>query len=157
MKDSELRLVSELLKNSRRSDRELAKAISVSQPTVSRTIKRLEKAGIIKEYTAIPDFNKLGFHILAITFLVVNKEPDQQEIEKTFDNVLMVAEGTGLNYSFLVVSVHENYGGYADFARKLKQKVRAVTDSTSFLVNLYDGQGFFSFSAFAEHLLKTKP
>ena len=43
LKDVELRLVSELMKNSRRSDRELGKAIHVSQPTVSRTIKKLEK------------------------------------------------------------------------------------------------------------------
>lgn len=43
MKDVELKLISELLKNSRRSDRELAKTLGVSQPTVSRTLKRLEK------------------------------------------------------------------------------------------------------------------
>jgi DNA-binding Lrp family transcriptional regulator len=49
MKDVELKLVSELMKNSRRSDRELAKAVGVSQPTVSRLVKRLEKDGLIKE------------------------------------------------------------------------------------------------------------
>jgi hypothetical protein len=42
MKNIELKLISELMKNSRRSDRELAKAIGVSQPTVSRLIKKLE-------------------------------------------------------------------------------------------------------------------
>jgi DNA-binding Lrp family transcriptional regulator len=53
VKDIELRLIAELMKNSRRSDRELTKIIGVSQPTVSRTIKRLDKEGYIKEYTAI--------------------------------------------------------------------------------------------------------
>lgn len=53
MKDIEVRIISELMKNSRRSDRELAKAIGVSQPTISRTIKRLEKEGYIREYTMI--------------------------------------------------------------------------------------------------------
>jgi len=48
IKDVELRLISELMKNSRRSDRELAKAISVSQPTVSRMIKKLESEGTLK-------------------------------------------------------------------------------------------------------------
>ena len=42
LKDVELRLISELIKDSRRSDRELAKAIGVSQPTVSRVRVRLE-------------------------------------------------------------------------------------------------------------------
>ena len=45
MKDVELKLISELMKNSRRSDRELAKTIGVSQPTVSRLIRKLEKNG----------------------------------------------------------------------------------------------------------------
>ena len=60
MKEIELKLISELMKNSRRSDRDLAKAIGTSQPTVSRMIGKLEKEGIIKEYTMIPDFGKLG-------------------------------------------------------------------------------------------------
>ena len=40
VKDAELKLISELMKNSRRSDRELAKAIGVSQPTIGRMIKK---------------------------------------------------------------------------------------------------------------------
>jgi Lrp/AsnC family transcriptional regulator for asnA, asnC and gidA len=68
MKEVELKLVSELMKNSRRSDRDLAKAIGVSQPTVTRTRSRLEREGIIREYTMIPDFGKLGYKIMALTF-----------------------------------------------------------------------------------------
>jgi DNA-binding Lrp family transcriptional regulator len=78
LKDVELRLISELMKNSRRSDRELAKVIGVSQPTVSRMIDRLEKEGVIKEYTMIPDFAKLGFEIMSIDFARL-KEPISEE------------------------------------------------------------------------------
>jgi DNA-binding Lrp family transcriptional regulator len=46
MKDVELRLISELLKNSRRSDRELAKVLHVSQPTVGRAKLRELGSGI---------------------------------------------------------------------------------------------------------------
>lgn len=51
MKEFELKLISELMKNSRRSDRDLAKAIGSSQPTVTRNRHRLEQQGIIKQYT----------------------------------------------------------------------------------------------------------
>jgi DNA-binding Lrp family transcriptional regulator len=67
MKDTELKLISELMKNSRRSDRELAKVIDSTQPTVTRMRRKLEKSGIIKEYTMIPDFNKLGYKLCSIT------------------------------------------------------------------------------------------
>ena len=42
-------------------NRELARSPGVSQPTVSRIIKKLESKGIIKEYTMLPDFQKLGY------------------------------------------------------------------------------------------------
>jgi DNA-binding Lrp family transcriptional regulator len=48
-------MISELMKNFGRSDRELAKAIGTSQPTVSRIINRLEKEGIVEEYAMIPE------------------------------------------------------------------------------------------------------
>ena len=87
MKDAELKLISELIKNSRRSDRELAKAIGVSQPTVSRLIKKLEKQGVICMYSMIPDLSKLNFEILALTFAAWSSEtlkdyPENVRIEK---------------------------------------------------------------------------
>jgi DNA-binding transcriptional MocR family regulator len=51
LKNTETGLISELMKNSRRSDRQLAKALNVSQPTVTRTMTKLEREGIIKEHT----------------------------------------------------------------------------------------------------------
>jgi len=64
MKDIELRLIAELMKDSRKSDRELAKVIGVSQPTITRIRTRLEKSGVIREYTIIPDFSQLGYTLM---------------------------------------------------------------------------------------------
>jgi DNA-binding Lrp family transcriptional regulator len=80
MKEIELKLISELMKNSRRSDRELGKAIGTSQPTVSRMISRLEKEGVVKEYTVIPDFQKLGHSLAAITLGRVKDEFRRPEV-----------------------------------------------------------------------------
>jgi DNA-binding Lrp family transcriptional regulator len=69
LKDVELKLVAELMKNSRRSDRELGKAIGTSQPTVSRTIARLKREGGYKRVHGDTRFRQVripdnGFHIL---------------------------------------------------------------------------------------------
>jgi DNA-binding Lrp family transcriptional regulator len=67
LKDLELRLICELVRNSRKSDSELAKLIGVSQPTVSRIRTKLEEEGVI-EYTGTVNLRELGFEIIAITF-----------------------------------------------------------------------------------------
>lgn len=143
------------MKDSRRSDRELAKTLGISQPTVSRTIRKLQKEGIIKEYTVIPDFYKLGFEILAITFLAVEDETDIKIFqESTSHNVLMVERGLGLRYySHVIVSLHEDYSSCLEFGRRLRE-TWAVTRLESFLVSLKDVHGLFSFSAPAEQLVK---
>ena len=48
MKEIEWKLLSELMKDSRRSDRQLARALGVSQPTITRTRTKLEKPEEIK-------------------------------------------------------------------------------------------------------------
>ncbi|MBE0519957.1 winged helix-turn-helix transcriptional regulator, partial [Candidatus Bathyarchaeota archaeon] len=61
-------LLYELMKNSKRSDRELAKVVKVSQPTITRMRKNLEKSEYVREYTIVPAVEKLGFELTALTF-----------------------------------------------------------------------------------------
>jgi len=61
-----LALLKELLRNSKRVDKELTKAIGLSQPTVTRLRKNLGK--YIKSYTILPYLSRIGYEILAITF-----------------------------------------------------------------------------------------
>ena len=69
-----MKLLAELMKNSKTSDRELATKLGVSQPTVSRIRAKLEREGYIKEYTLVPDFHKLGFEIMAVTLVKLKRE-----------------------------------------------------------------------------------
>lgn len=65
-------LLYELMKDSKRSDRELAKVVSVSQPTITRMRKTLEKQEHIREYTIIHAFEKIGFEIIALNLVAAN-------------------------------------------------------------------------------------
>jgi DNA-binding Lrp family transcriptional regulator len=60
-----LELLKILMKNSKLSDREIAKRLKSSQPTVTRLRRFLEKQGWIKSYTVVPEFGKVGYKILA--------------------------------------------------------------------------------------------
>lgn len=153
MKETELRLISELMKNSRRSDRELARASGVSQPTVSRTIQRLEKDGIVKEYTMIPDFIKLGYEIMALTFVTINPKLDPQEADKARttagklmkespNNIIMLEKGIGLNHTGAIISFHKTYPDYTRFIQQFKQasatQAHVQENVESFLIDLKD-------------------
>jgi len=132
MKELERRLIAELIKNSRRSDRELAKAVGCSQPTVSRMIRRLEKEGYIKEYTMIPDFHRLGYEIMALTFIQNEKKSGMEELEdlrtkgrelekNSAVSALFIMNGIGRDSNRVILSLHESYSSFADFVRLMKQ------------------------------------
>jgi len=170
LKEAELKLVVELMKNSRRSDRELAKATGLSQPTVSRLRMKLEKGGYIKEYTMIPDFEKLGYEILAITFVKLGKnlEPEQidearriakEDLEKTPFAVVMLERGLGLKYDGVIVAFYEDYVAYSKHMDVLKQySFLETSEIESFLISLKDTVRYrpLTFKALAEHLLTWK-
>jgi DNA-binding Lrp family transcriptional regulator len=42
-------------------------------------IKKLKKEGVIREYTMIPDFRKLGYKIIALTFCSPKEKPEEHE------------------------------------------------------------------------------
>jgi DNA-binding Lrp family transcriptional regulator len=83
MKKRMLKLLFELMKNAKRSDREIAKIIGVSQPTITRMRQRLEKTAIV-DYTVIPDWTELGFEIMAFTFIKA-KGPELGENAKKWE------------------------------------------------------------------------
>jgi len=70
LKPSDYKLLLELMKDSKRSDRQLAKVLGISQPTVTRKRGFLEKE-LIDGYTAIPKWDKLGYEIFAITLVKI--------------------------------------------------------------------------------------
>lgn len=142
MKEVELRLVAELMKNSRRSDRELAKAIGVSQPTVSRMIKRLEQAGFVREYTIIPDLPKLGYELLVVTFLSFAEDKPElfvkaREWTKKQPSVIFANNGEGCGMNSIMISLHKNYTDYTNLITQLKRDWQPnLTGEQSFVISL---------------------
>jgi DNA-binding Lrp family transcriptional regulator len=113
------KLLRELLKNSKRSDRELAKTLKVSQPTITRTRHKLEQNGMIQDYTIIPNFRKMGFEILALTFVKMRPEiltPETMEQARKyaakFPNAVFASTGEGLGMTGVIISFHKNYTDY---------------------------------------------
>jgi DNA-binding Lrp family transcriptional regulator len=166
MKDIEVKMVSELMKNSHRSDREVARTIGTSQPTVTRVRTRLEKQGTIKEYTMIPDYAQIGFRLMSITFARFKEPLSKQAVEEAWTigrkmlrehptAILTAMNGIGCNADRVVIAFHRDYDEYAEFMALIKQcSPGAVDHVESFVVNLLDKNQFqpLSFIQLAEYL-----
>ena len=119
------RLLRELLKNSKRSDRELAKVLDVSQPTITRTRHNLEREGIIQEYTVVPDFKKLGFELMVIGLVKIRPgaiTPESIVKAKAYaeklPHAIFSSLGEGMGMNGVVISFHKNY---TEFHQRMKQ------------------------------------
>ena len=162
MKAIELRLIGELVKDCRRSDRDLAKALGVSQPTISRIRTKLEKEGIISEYTAIPDFRKLGYEMLIFTLAKrdLRKHPYDIQLAKKFHEMnptfIFGAGGESSNYDRIGISIQKNYGEYNKFMSEGKALWGNGMSINSFIVDLKSETIVqpLSFKTFADQLLK---
>lgn len=169
LKDIERKMLSELMKNSRRSDRELSKAIGTSQPTATRIRTKLEKEGFVKEYTAIPNFSKIGYDILSLTFIKLDvkrslppqgieeyREMHYQAFSKEPNAILIIKRGMGLGYDAVIISLHQDYSSCDKFRTFIRQNMTdRITGIDTFLVNLEEEQNSlpFSFYTFANQLM----
>jgi len=147
LKNLELKLISELFMNSDRSDRELAKVLGVSQPTVSRMRNKLKQEGTIKEHTIIADFAKLGIEIMAITFGVwspsrIKEYSEKERVGKAksflseHPNVIYASSGQGLGRGRVMITLHRNYSDYSKFIGEAKTEWAGLVDLESFIISL---------------------
>lgn len=170
MRDIGWKVLSELMKNSRLSDREVAKNIDSSQPTVTRTRRRLEIEGYVREYTMIPDFRKLGYEIMAVTLFKYKRKFSAEKIAKAKKilgqifskgpfEIIMAERGMGIGYNAIMISLHQDYESYVKIMNWARKFYELELDKIeSFLISLGDEVRYrpLTFSSLANHLLVMK-
>jgi len=143
LKPIDYKILFELVKNSKISDRKLSKKIGVSQPTVTRRRAGLEREKLV-DYTAIPNFEKLGFEIMAFTYATWKHEAhttervsDAKSFLSKHPNIIFVSTGRGFGMDRMFISLHRDYTDYAEFMKELKDEWgKFVTNSDTFMVSL---------------------
>jgi Lrp/AsnC family leucine-responsive transcriptional regulator len=73
----DLAILDELQQNGRLSVADLARKIHLSQPAVHNRIKRLEREGIIRQYTALIDREAAGYDLMG--FIRISIQPRTRE------------------------------------------------------------------------------
>lgn len=140
--EKRLSLLFQMITNSKRSDRDIAKILDISQPSVTRLRRSLEKDGLIREYTVIPDLAKMGYEIIACTFLAFSESrPDLFDKARAWTKkqscVIFAHNGEGLGMNSMMISAHRNYASFSKLITTLRQDWEPnLKDAQSFLISI---------------------
>jgi DNA-binding Lrp family transcriptional regulator len=109
LNETDIKILQGLLEDARFSSRQIAKKVGVSVGTVLARIKRMEREGIIKGYSALLDHEKLGYELTVVTEITVSKGrlvETEKEIAK-IPNVCSVYDVTGLTDAVIIAKFKE--------------------------------------------------
>ncbi len=135
--DLDYKLLRELLINARNSSRKLAMAVGKSALTIIKRIEKLESAGIIKGYSAVLDFDKLGYNITAVINLKVAKGK-LKEVETRIakhPNVFSVYDVTG-SYDTVVLARFKSVRSLDNFLKLIQTYPFVEGTQTSIALNV---------------------
>ncbi|MBI4918735.1 Lrp/AsnC family transcriptional regulator [archaeon] len=133
--DIDTRILNVLLDNSRLSYREIAKNISVSVATVMHRVNRLEKEKIIKKYTAVLDYEQLGYDVEITVHMKIGKGKLlelEQKIAR-INNVCAVYDVTGKSDA-IIVARFKNRRSMDTFLKKIQTYDFVEITETSFIL-----------------------
>ncbi|KXH70103.1 MAG: hypothetical protein AM326_04575 [Candidatus Thorarchaeota archaeon SMTZ-45] len=153
LKSIDYKILFALMKNSKISDRQLAKEIGVSQPTVTRRRARLEKE-VIDGYTAIPKWEKIGYEILAVTLVTSplsmgTGETQKESSEKASKwlekqpNVIFAALCRGMGTTGIMFSLHKNYTDLEEFLNNQRLQLGQIMEKVETVIVNLTGKSVF--------------
>jgi len=102
--ETDVKILKTLIFDARLSSRQISKKSGVSIGTVLTRMKKMEKDGEIRGYSAIVDHEKLGYQLTALTEITVSKGrllEVENEIAR-MPNVCCVYDVTGLTDAFVI-------------------------------------------------------
>jgi len=120
MDDTDVKILKALVSDARLSSRQISKKAGVSIGTVLTRIKRMEKEGVIRGYSAVVDHEKLGYMLTALVEITVSKGrllEMENEIAR-MPTVCAVYDVTGLTDAF-VIAKFKSREDLSAFAKRL--------------------------------------
>ncbi len=124
-------LVRLLARNSRMSIREIARELKLSPSTVHARLRRLVELGLIKRFTVLPDYERLGYSITAVILLQVEGGMivNVGEVVSRNPRVIQVYDITG-DYDLAIIAKFKNISeldGFLKTINRMPYVKRSVT------------------------------
>jgi DNA-binding Lrp family transcriptional regulator len=135
--DVTAKVLDEYLRDSRQSIREVARKVGASSGTVASRLKEMEEVGIIRRYSAILDYEKLGYELTAITEITVS---DGKMIE-VGEAIAKLSQATGVynitgDSDLMIVGKFRTRKELSDFTKKTLTFPHVLRTKTHLVLNI---------------------
>lgn len=121
MKSTDLEILRQLRKNSRESITNISKQTGIPTSTVFCKIKDHER--LVKKYTALIDFSRLGFNNwMRLVFHIEREDKERlMELLQENENINSIHELVG-EPNMMIETIHRNIKEYLEFLEYLQSK-----------------------------------
>ncbi len=137
--ESDIRIMNQLQENSKLTNKELAAAIHLSPTPTFERVKRLEREGYIKKYTAVLDAEKLDCGFVAFCFIKMKQHSYANGIKimEEVQTIPEIAECYNISgdYDFLLKIYTKDMKSYQKFILKILGELDCIGSlSNSFVL-----------------------
>jgi len=133
----DLKILRELIADSRASYRRIAKKLGVAPGTVLARIRRMEGNQVLKKYTVSVDYERLGYSVTSVTEITVSKGK-LVEVEKRLaelPGVCAVYDVTG-DVDAVVVSKFRSPAELSRFTKRILSMPNVERANTHFVLTV---------------------
>ena len=136
MDDVDEKILKNLLVDARLSARQLSLKLGISTVTVLSRVKKLEKAKVIKGYSARLDHEKLGFNLTAVIEVTAkkNKIVEVEDEISSIENVCAVYDVTG-STDTIIIAKFQGRKDLSDFVKNLSSIANVESTITHVVLN----------------------
>jgi Lrp/AsnC family transcriptional regulator for asnA, asnC and gidA len=133
--DTDLKILSILMKDAKTPFTDIAKTLFVSSGTVHVRMKKMEDMGIIKSFNLQLNYQKLGYDITAFLGVYLNKSSQYDVVAKALEAIPEIVDvhyTTG-NYSMFVKLVCKDTDHLRQILMDKIQKIEDITRTETFI------------------------
>ena len=131
------RILNLLMQDSRQSSRQMASQLKTSAATVLSRMQKLEKSGVIKKYSALANYEKLGYDVEVVINIKISKGKLFQVEKKiaVHPNVFAVYDVTG-DYDVVVIARFQNRRALDAFLKNIQTYDFVEKTHTTLILNV---------------------
>ncbi len=116
----DLKILSELQEDARKSLREIAEKLGVTEATIYNRINKMKKIGIIEKFIPVINYSKLGFDLIAVIGITAKggKVIEVEKLLAEMPNVTAVYDVTG-EFDVIAVSKFRDRDSLNEFVKDI--------------------------------------